>query len=142
MSVKAFLVIEFDVPSYIAYFASNDDWIKLAKIIYSKFIRSGTTPSEETGMIINKKSLGYNADSGHSVQLPGNEIMIARKDEHRCKDFEFWFCEEGTLMTQYIKYCTMIAVTENNATICKTEFNRCYIAKKALTRATIILYVL
>ena len=134
-------MIEFDVPNYIAYFASNEDWIKLAKIIYSKFICSGCKPKDNTGISINKTILGYNADSGYIVKLPGNETMIARKDDDHYKSFDFWFCNEGTLMTQYIKYCTMIAITEDVATIGKINFSYCYIAKKALTKATIILYI-
>ena len=134
-------MIEFDIPKYIAYFATKDDWVKLAKIIYSKFIRTGCTPSAESGIVINKNMLGYNADSGHTVQLPGNDVMIAKRNDDRYKSFDFWFCNEGTLMTQYIKYCTMLAITEDCTTVCKTAYSNCYIVQKALTRATIILQV-
>ena len=67
--------------------------------------------------------------------------MIELKDKEFFKKFEFWFCGAGTLMTDYVKFCQMIAITDNENSLGKVSFKDSQIIKKSLTESIIALAI-
>ena len=134
-----FSVIDFIIPNYIAYYASESDWIKLAKFIFWKMIQGDDSPSNEDIKIM-KAPRRYGAESYHKIHLPGNNSMIKFKDEVHFKKFDFWYCNEGTLMTKYVDFCTMIVATSGKPNKNKMKFKNGAIIKKSLFNATVVLF--
>ena len=124
-----------------AYFATDEDWHKLAKITFAKFIKSGKSPSDESGITIAKAAAGYRAKSCHTIYLPGNQTMIEFREKKFFNDFEFWFCGAGTLMTKYVNFCQMVALTDNDNQLENISFKNCQTIKKSLTETIIALAI-
>ena len=133
--------MEIDIPRYIAHFASSDDWSKLAKTIFTTFIMHDKSPPEELGISIEKIPNRYRAKSSHKITLPGNKTILDFKDKPIFNKIDFWFCDEGILMTRYIPFCVLIILDyrKNSDKKSDKKFNDITIVRKSLSHATIIL---
>ena len=134
-------MLEIDIPRYIAHFASTDDWKSLANSIFNIFIEKNLTPPERSGISIEKIPNQYGAKTRHRVTLPGNDAILEFGNKPVFDKIEYWFCDEGILMTRYIPFCVLIALNsrDNSSKIPAKKFNDITIVKKSLSHATIIL---
>ena len=133
--------MEFDIPRYIAHFASNEDWKSLAKSVFNIFIANKVSPPDESGIAIEKVPAQYGAETSHKIKLPGNKTILDFKDEPIFDKIDFWFCDEGILMTRYIPFCVLIILNSRNKSNKKPakKFSDVIVVKKSLSHATIIL---
>lgn len=109
--------------------------------MFAKFIHVQQQPSDESGITTIKIAAGYRAKTCHAVHLPGNQTMIEFKEKEFFKNFEFWFCGAGTLMTKYVNFCQMVALTDNEMKLENINFKNCQTLKKSLTETIIVLAI-
>ena len=131
----------FNIPRYIAHYATDEDWINLSKLIYECYVHNESTPHKSTGLTIEKSKIqNYNVIN-LDIKLPGNEVMIACKDKPVFQRLDFWSCSEGIIYPRYAQFCSLVIINDENKMRTKTSWSDSSVITKSIHFVTTSLII-
>ena len=126
----------FNIPHYIAHFATDEDWINLTKLIYESYVHNDASPHHSTGITIEKSKIqNYNVIN-LDINLPGNATMMACKDKPIFQSLNFWSCAEGIIYPRYAHFCSLVVINDENKNRTKMNWTESTVLTKSIHYVT------
>ena len=130
------LDLAFNIPQYIAHYATDEDWINLSKLIYESYVHNGLSPHESTGISIEKSKIqNYNVIN-LEINLPGSAVMLECKNKPVFQRLNFWSCSEGIIYPRYAHFCSLVVIDDKNKNRTKMNWTESTVLTRSIHYVT------